>query len=203
FNVCPISSCNKSVEPAVFIQKEHESSQSSGTSDLVNLLGKSNLGFDSPRNPPDDSMDVDTSREDPSNPTLSKKRLIKELSSKNPVKTITQTESASEISTNSINFLDLYIKIVNAENQNKKMNQEVIRSYYNFGKAHRNRINYYKTLHLKQTAKMFVNDEVRNQLSQKVTETTLRKNTEKAQKIYKLFNSIGGNDNMIEQLIQR
>ncbi|CAG8695615.1 5802_t:CDS:1, partial [Ambispora leptoticha] len=54
-NVCP--SCNKSVEPAVSVQKEYESSQSSGTSDLVNLLGKSNLGFDSPRNPPDDSMD--------------------------------------------------------------------------------------------------------------------------------------------------
>ncbi|CAG8552649.1 507_t:CDS:2, partial [Cetraspora pellucida] len=131
------------------------------------------------------------------------KDLIKELSSKDPIKTIAQTESASELSTSPIIFLDLYIKIVNAEDQNKKTNQEIIRYYYDFGKALKDRLNYYKTLHPKQTAKMLVNDEVRNQLSQKVTETTLRKNTEKARKIYKLFNSIGGNDNMIEQLIQR
>ncbi|RHZ56498.1 hypothetical protein Glove_401g8 [Diversispora epigaea] len=98
-------------------------------------------------------------------------------------------KSTSESNTNSINFLDLYTEIINAEDQNKKTNQEVIRCYYNFGKALKAR---YKTLHPNQTAKMFVNDEVRNQLSQKVTETTLRKNTEKVRKIYKLFNGIGG-----------
>ena len=97
-NVCPISSCNKSVEPAVSVQKEYESSQSSGTSDLVNLLGKSNLGFDSPRNPPDDSMDVNTSREDPSNPTLSKKRVNEPTSSdKSPNKKTKQAKKESHV----------------------------------------------------------------------------------------------------------
>lgn len=65
-----------------------------------------------------------------------------------------------ESSIGSINFHDLYIKIVNASK-----NQGLIRSHYNFGKALKDHLGYYKTNHLKQTAKVFVNDRVRNQLA--------------------------------------
>jgi len=50
--------------------------------------------------------------------------------------------------TNSVNLFDLYIK-----------NQEAIKCYYNFGKALKDRLNYHKILHPKQTAKMFVRDQ--------------------------------------------
>jgi len=49
-----------------------------------------------------------------------------------------------------------------------------------------------------------ITSKVRDQLSQEISEDMLRKNTEKARKFYKLFNSIGADDNVaIEQLIQQ
>ncbi|CAG8771721.1 26804_t:CDS:2 [Gigaspora margarita] len=189
-NVCPISGCNKSVEPAVSVQKEYESSQSSGTSDLANLLG-GNLELDSPmitspalgqkEPPPRDNDPILFESE------TQKKRLISEL-----------TTDVSEISKvnityneNATNFLQLNDNITHVESKTESTNQELIRCYYSFGDALSKRLNYYKNLkHGDLASQALVNEEVREQIGEKISNDTLRKRTEKARKIYALFNSI-------------
>ncbi|CAG8809996.1 24093_t:CDS:2, partial [Cetraspora pellucida] len=82
---------------------------------------------------------------------------------------------------------------------NRKSNQEVIKRYYNFGLNLTKRLEYHKKSHKKQVAKILVNDEVRNQISKEVSDDTLRKKTERARKIYKLFDAIG-EDKMKENI---
>ncbi|CAG8582033.1 16711_t:CDS:1, partial [Cetraspora pellucida] len=118
-------------------------------------------------------------------PTL--KKLINEL-----------TIDASEISKvnvtynkNATNFLQLNDNITHVESKNESTNQELIQCYYSFGNSLSMRINYYKNLkHGDLASQALVNEEVREQIGEKISNDTLRKRTEKVRKIYALFNSI-------------
>lgn len=84
------------------------------------------------------------------------------------------------------NFFSYVSKSLMLKKVIKQMNQEIILYYNNFGKDLEECLNYYKTLHPKQIAKMFANEE------KKITEDSLQKNSEKARKNCELFNGING-----------
>ncbi|CAG8679164.1 33899_t:CDS:1, partial [Racocetra persica] len=112
------------------------------------------------------------------------KKLIDELS--------IETSQISEVNEESTgNFHDLYLAINRAEEQSEHVNQLVIKSYYDFGKAFEERYEYYRKNNPKRTAQALVNKEVGKQLPESVSETSLRKRKERAQKIYELFSEIG------------
>ncbi|CAG8644514.1 13338_t:CDS:2, partial [Gigaspora rosea] len=90
-------------------------------------------------------------------------RLIKELTAANLQ--ITITEIREEESENSENLLYLYNNITDAENRNKIANQEVIKSYYLFGKALIQRFKYYSDKSFNEhQAQIAVNKELKKQL---------------------------------------
>ncbi|RHZ81178.1 hypothetical protein Glove_123g69 [Diversispora epigaea] len=63
--------------------------------------------------------------------------------------------------------------------------------YYSFGDALSKCLYYYKSLkHGELASQALVNEEVREQIGEKISNDTFRKRTEKARKIYALFNSI-------------
>ncbi|CAG8850251.1 44270_t:CDS:2, partial [Gigaspora margarita] len=70
---------------------------------------------------------------------------------------------------NANNFVDLYNNITHVETQNEIINQEVITTYYLFGKVLEEKL----------------------QLPNSVSDNLLRKKKERAQKIYELFTKIG------------
>ncbi|CAG8756675.1 7978_t:CDS:1, partial [Cetraspora pellucida] len=125
------------------------------------------------------------------------KKLIDELSTedlnsaKNNISTQSVTIPITEKDSDPVNFLNLYKELISVEDDNKKSNQEVIKKYYNFGLNLTKRLEYHKKFHKKQVAKILVNDEVRNQISKEVSDDALRKKTERARKIYNLFDAIG------------
>lgn len=116
------------------------------------------------------------------------KKLIKELSTEpnTPLDPITRKENAN-------NFVDLYNNITYAETQNEIINQDIVTSYYLFGKALIDRYEYYKSNNPKHTAQALVNKEISKQLPSTISNTLLRKRKERAQKIYNLFSEIGEN----------
>ncbi|CAG8558969.1 22605_t:CDS:2 [Gigaspora margarita] len=95
------------------------------------------------------------------------KKLIKELSAPIPQQSssssIISLQTFPDMDINSVNFHKLNDKIINAKNDNKKTILEVIHVYYYFGKG-----------------------------PNKVSEANLRKRKEKAIKIFKLFDGVGG-----------
>ncbi|CAG8655361.1 14059_t:CDS:10, partial [Cetraspora pellucida] len=95
------------------------------------------------------------------------KKLIKELSAPIPQQSssgsIISLQTFPNMDISSVNFPELENKIINAEDSNKKTILEVIHAYYYFGKG------------LKQ-----------------VSEANLRKRKERAIKIFKLFDRVGG-----------
>ncbi|CAB4486896.1 hypothetical protein RhiirA1_386774 [Rhizophagus irregularis] len=114
------------------------------------------------------------------------KKIIEELSSETS-RSLEVMEEGTE------SFFDLYNAIINTEGQVEIANQDVIKSYYNFGKALADRYEHYKENNPKRTAQTLVNEEVRKQLPV----SALRKKKERALKIYKLFSEID------EHMIQR
>jgi hypothetical protein len=88
-------------------------------------------------------------------------------------------------------FFDLYNAIVKMEEQAENANRDVIKSYFNFGKALADRFDYYMKANPKRTSQALVNEEVREQLPVSVSDDSLRKRKEKALKIYELFSEIG------------
>ncbi|KAF0552455.1 hypothetical protein F8M41_021773 [Gigaspora margarita] len=88
---------------------------------------------------------------------------------------------------------ELSTEPTHAETQNEIINQEVITTYYLFGKALIDRYEYYKTNNPKHTAQALVNKEISEQLPTTISNTLLRKRKERAQKIYNLFSEIGEN----------
>ncbi|CAG8661526.1 9857_t:CDS:10, partial [Gigaspora margarita] len=114
------------------------------------------------------------------------KKLIEELSTEpsTPQVLVTKKENAN-------NFVDLYNNITHTETENEIINQEVITSYYLFGKALEDKYDHYKKNNPKRTAQALVNKEVRSQLPNSVSDDLLRKKKERAQKIYELFTEIG------------
>ncbi|CAG8803194.1 44290_t:CDS:1, partial [Gigaspora margarita] len=125
------------------------------------------------------------------------KKLIDELSTEDPnsaknnISTQSVTIPTTENDPDPVNFLNLYKELISAEDDNRKSNQEVIKRYYNFGLNLTKRLEYHKKSHKKQVAKILVNEEVRNQIFKEVSDDALRKKTERARKIYKLFDAIG------------
>ncbi|CAG8487625.1 1751_t:CDS:2, partial [Scutellospora calospora] len=191
-NKCLLSNCNKIIDLVVFEQRFFESSsQSSRTSALAEILGD-NFELDSPMakkcvsdasNKLSKKVRKQVKKED--SPTL--KKLISEL-----------TTDVSEISKvnvtynkNAINFLQLNDNITYVESKNESTNQELIQCYYSFGNSLSMHINYYKNLkHGDLASQALVNEEVREQIGEKISNDTLHKRTEKVRKIYALFNSI-------------
>ncbi|KAF0552244.1 hypothetical protein F8M41_022204 [Gigaspora margarita] len=126
------------------------------------------------------------------------KKLIKELSAPIPQ----QSSSSSIISLqifpdmdiNSVNFRKLDDKIIIAENENKNTILEVIHAYYYFGKGYRLWFDHYKKTYSEDMSNSLVNDKIREHLPDynKVSEANLRKRKERAIKIFKLFDGVGG-----------
>ncbi|GBB89478.1 hypothetical protein RclHR1_16180004 [Rhizophagus clarus] len=109
--------------------------------------------------------------------------LIKELSS--------ETSQDSEVMEKGTgDFFDLYNSIINMEGQEEIAKRDVIKSYFNFGKALDDCFNYYKKDNPKRTAQALVNKKVWEQLPN-VSDDALRKKKERALKIFELFNEIG------------
>ncbi|CAG8856425.1 13706_t:CDS:1, partial [Gigaspora margarita] len=138
-----------------------------------------------------------------SSPTL--KKLIKELTT--PISRqisseniITLQSDISEMNIDSVNFRELNEKIIKAEDNNQKTNQDVIRSYYYFGKGYNLWYDFYRQSNNEDASNALVNDKIREHIpdQDKITETNLRKRKERAKKVFKLFNSIGG-----EKIIDR
>lgn len=88
-------------------------------------------------------------------------------------------------------FFNLNIKITNAETQYNITNQEVIKYYYLFGKVLSERLDLYKKFYMEHEAQKKVNEEVRQQLPNNITEDILKKRMEMARKVFDLFNRIG------------
>ncbi|CAG8788875.1 28422_t:CDS:1 [Gigaspora margarita] len=114
------------------------------------------------------------------------KKLIDKLSTEDPnsAKNNISIQSVmiptTENDPDPVNFLNLYKELISAEDDNRKLNQEVIKRYYNFGLNLTKRLEYHKKSYKKQIAKILVNKEVRNQIFKKVSDDALRKKTERA-----------------------
>src|SRR5438309_1870241 len=87
-------------------------------------------------------------------------------------------------------FLNLYNRIIKAEEHSKASNQEVIRSYNNFGAQMTRRFDQYNLSYPKRVAEAKANNEAIKQLSG-VSETAFGKRKERALRIYDLFSCIG------------
>ncbi|CAG8724235.1 4237_t:CDS:1, partial [Gigaspora margarita] len=88
-------------------------------------------------------------------------------------------------------LIHLYQNISNAESNNDKTSHEVLRSYYTFGLWISKRYEFHRKSNPDHTAQVRVNDDIKEQLIEKVTETTLWKRTERARKIYAIFSEAG------------
>ncbi|CAG8664074.1 23120_t:CDS:2, partial [Dentiscutata erythropus] len=78
-----------------------------------------------------------------------------------------------------------------AEEQVGTTNQEVIRSYFVFGKKLEDRFEYYKKSNRDRKAKKKLIDEVTEQLPNDLLRNAIEKRLERARKIYYLFSNIG------------
>jgi hypothetical protein len=192
-SICPKPDCKKEVESTV-----DSMPGSQNINDLMdispNLFNDPQLYSSSPKKRVSESTSKSSSKKmkkqvrKEDSPIL--KKLISELStdtSKNAE--ILQSKFAPV--TNTINFLNLYQKIIESEDINKKTSQDVILCYFHLGKALEDRFNHYRKTNPKRTAQGLVNNEVRTQIPESVSESLLRKTKERAQKIYDIFNEIG------------
>ena len=81
--------------------------------------------------------------------------------------------------------------ITHAESKNDTTNREVISRYFAFGKALKERRKELKKTHNSSASNALLNLELRTQIPNKITKEALRKKTEKARKLYKLFDAVG------------
>ncbi|KAF0529907.1 hypothetical protein F8M41_012522 [Gigaspora margarita] len=152
-NKCPLSDCNKIIDPVVSERRFSESlSQSSGTSALADRLGE-DFGLGSPMNASPllpllnettqkkRTRELSTSIEKLSSKKAKKtggkkvssmiKQLIEELINDIP----NGGRSLEETSGSASNFLQLSERIDHAETKNEEASRGLIFSYFNFGKA--------------------------------------------------------------------
>ncbi|CAG8757125.1 13356_t:CDS:2, partial [Dentiscutata erythropus] len=83
------------------------------------------------------------------------------------------------------------VKHYGAEEQVGTTNQEVIRSYFAFGKKLEDRFEYYKKSNRDRKAKKKLINEVTEQLPNDLSRNAIEKKLERARKIYYLFSNIG------------
>ncbi|CAI2178892.1 3094_t:CDS:2 [Funneliformis geosporum] len=112
------------------------------------------------------------------------KKMIKELSSEMP-----QDQEVIKGSTG--NFFILFDTIIKMEERTENVNQDVLKSYFNFRKALDDCFNRYKKDNPNRTAQVLVNNKVRKQLPDTVSDNALKKKKERTLKIFELFNAIG------------
>ncbi|CAG8830698.1 5874_t:CDS:2, partial [Cetraspora pellucida] len=174
-NKCPIPDYDEIVNLVISERRFSESSQSSGTSTIMDMLGN-NLGLNSPMNVSlllgnkiqkkhvDESTDKLSSKK--AKKQVSKedssifKKLIEELTSTVPE----NSEKVIELNENTNNFLYHYNKISQTESKNEIANKDRMC--------------------------MFNLDEIRKQLPDNITNDALKKRKERSGKIYDLFVSI-------------
>ncbi|CAG8546643.1 29710_t:CDS:2 [Gigaspora margarita] len=185
-NKCPIPDCDKIVDPVISERRFSESSQSSGTLAIADMLGN-NLGLNSPMNVSpllplfNETIQKKRTRESPAS--------TEKLSSKKARKT-ENLEKANKSATSI--FLQLSYKIDNAETKNKGASQGLIFSYFDFGEAVFKRYKELNPEHGKDGPQALVKSEVREAIPEaKCSDEALRKRMERSEKVYKLFNSIG------------
>ncbi|RGB40467.1 hypothetical protein C1646_753311 [Rhizophagus diaphanus] len=101
-----------------------------------------------------------------------------------------------DMNIDSVNFRELNDRIIKAEDDNKRTALELIHSYYYFGKGYRLWFDHYKKTYSDDTSNSLVNDKIREYFpdQDKTSEANLRKRKEKAIKIFKLFDGVGGVD---------
>ncbi|GBC50845.1 uncharacterized protein OCT59_022625 [Rhizophagus irregularis] len=158
---------------------------------------RSNEGTDANSSTPKKKAKKPVSRED--SPIL--KKLIKELSAPIPQQRssggIISLQTFPEMTDiKSVNFRELNDRIVEAEGDNQKAILVVIRSYYFFGKGYMLWFNHYKKTYSEDTSNSLVNDKIRECFldQDKTSEANLRKRKERAIKIFKLFDGVGGEE---------
>jgi hypothetical protein len=133
------------------------------------------------------------------NDSLTLKKLIMELISPEFLQNglsqdllITLQSSVSETDVSSLNFLDLYNKIDNAENNLRRTTHDLIQCYYNFGQATKQLFDHFRKTCNEDVSNAKVNDSIMSQIpvQDKLTETNLRKRKERGKKVFRLFNEI-------------
>ncbi|CAB4481491.1 hypothetical protein RhiirA1_395233 [Rhizophagus irregularis] len=226
-SVCPFPDCGKRIETMNTGRDRHslQSSQSSGTSTVINMLD-SGLNLNSPtvdseidwndeevetqidhnsKKRANESTSVDSNSSNKKAKKLVKrkdapilKKLIKELSAPAPQhNTFDSTivlQAFSEMDINSVNFRNLDDMIVKAEGNNQKTVLEVVRTYYYYGKGCKLWFDHYKKPYNDESANSLVNEKIREHIpdQDKITNANIRKRKERAVKIFKLFDGIGG-----------
>ena len=114
------------------------------------------------------------------------KQLIEELLADNPGR------SLEEINESASSFLQLSERIDHAETKNEDASRGLIFSYFNFGEAVFKRYKELKPEFGKDGSEAIVKKEVRVAIPEtKCSDEALRKKTERFEKVYKLFNTIG------------
>ncbi|CAG8811129.1 27549_t:CDS:2 [Gigaspora margarita] len=89
-------------------------------------------------------------------------------------------------------FLQLSDKIDSAKSKNKDASRALISSYFDFEEALFNRYKKLKPTYSKEGARALVKSEVRKKIFKtKLSEDALQKRMEKAQKMHRIFNTIG------------
>ncbi len=100
--------------------------------------------------------------------------------------------SLEEIGESASNFLQLSERIDHAETKNEEASRGLIFSYFNFGEAVFKRYKELKPEFGKDGSEAIVKKEVRVAIPEtKCSDEALRKKTERSEKVYKLFNTIG------------
>ncbi|CAG8616342.1 9612_t:CDS:2 [Cetraspora pellucida] len=179
---------DKVIKPMIFEQKFSELSQST-TSSIETPINSSNL---SSKKQTSDSTEKSTSKKiKPVNKDslLTLKKLIKELTTSISMQilsenTIILQSGISEMNINSVNFHKLNEKIIKTEDNNQK-----------------NKLKHNMQSNNEDASNALVNDKIRKHIpnQDKITETNLQKRKERTKKVFRLFNSIGG-ENMIDRI---
>ncbi|CAG8830031.1 9068_t:CDS:2, partial [Gigaspora margarita] len=147
-NKCPLSDCNKIINPVVSEQRFSESSsQSSGTSALADRLGK-NFGLEK-------SSNKKAKKVGKKKVSSTLKQLIEELLTNIPIVSRSSEETNYTTDTRGI-FLQLSNKIDSAKSKNKDASHALITSYFYFGEALYSRYKELKPTYSKDGAKALV-----------------------------------------------
>ncbi|PKY14749.1 hypothetical protein RhiirB3_380352 [Rhizophagus irregularis] len=193
-SVCPFPDCGKRIETMNTGRDRHslQSSQSSGTSTVINMLD-SGLNLNSPT--VDSEIDWNDEEVETQIDHNSKKRANESTSvDSNSSNKKAKKLAFSEMDINSVNFRNLDDMIVKAEGNNQKTVLEVVRTYYYYGKGCKLWFDHYKKTYNDESANSLVNEKIWEHIpdQDKITNANIRKRKERAVKIFKLFDGIGG-----------
>ncbi|CAG8748258.1 37042_t:CDS:2, partial [Gigaspora margarita] len=175
-NKCPIPDCDKIVDPVISERRFSESSQSSGTLAIANMLGN-NFGL---------NLSMNVSPLLPLfNETTQKKRTSKKAKK-------VSGEKVSSTLKQLIEELLINNPVVGRSSEETDASHGLITSYFDFGKALYNRYKELKPTYGKDGARALVKSEVRKEIPEaKFSNDAFKKRMERARKMFKIFNTIG------------